>query len=318
MWSLLILFGLLNFPLTKSQCEKNIIKSNLNEFGNGKIENCLTAAELGNVLKNFNYTTSTIVVLNSEIGSLEDDYFMDVQFLVTLTLNMCGIKQITSNAFNGLNELKNLAVTNNKLTILVPEIFDKLLQLETLDLSGNQIHNLDKKIFAKNQKLQTITFDDNKITLLTLDLFRHNSKLQQINLNRNKIVGVEHGTFKNLTKLKRIGLERNICIDEIVTDLKLLTKSLKMCEKFFSYKEEILERSCSSMMKHQVLSVEPEKRVEESEISWISLIVTAALLSITVNIFLLIKRLKRRSEERASGTSTEQLELSGRATVNGH
>uniref|UniRef100_A0A914XAG8 Adhesion G protein-coupled receptor A3 n=1 Tax=Plectus sambesii TaxID=2011161 RepID=A0A914XAG8_9BILA len=76
------------------------------------------------------------------------------------------ISQLDSNALAGLRnpeQLIELDLSNNRLTLIAPGAFRLLKNLQKLNLSNNRLHSLNRTVFSGLASLQSLILDDNPL-----------------------------------------------------------------------------------------------------------------------------------------------------------
>ena len=99
-----------------------------------------------------------------------------------------GIKSLSSGDFNGLSNLEDLYLDNNRLSSLPADVFAGLSNLQYLDLYSNNLSNLPANIFADLSNLQNLDLYSNKLSSLPANVFAGLSNLQDLFLDRNGLI----------------------------------------------------------------------------------------------------------------------------------
>ncbi|XP_011173612.2 chondroadherin [Solenopsis invicta] len=108
-----------------------------------------------------------IMIFQSRIENIPDRSFQKYnQTLITLNIHDCGIKEISTYAFDGLRKLKKLGLPYNNLTSVRDQWFVDLTSLEQLDLSYNFIASIEPTVFAKLRRLKWLDVRENRLTCL--------------------------------------------------------------------------------------------------------------------------------------------------------
>jgi Leucine-rich repeat (LRR) protein len=115
--------------------------------------------------------------------------------------------------FMNMNNVKDLAITNNYIEEIPADTFFDLANLEVINLSNNKLKKLDEDTFSANPKLKHIFAFGNEIEILENDLFKNNEKLEILDFDRNKLIAIkaEIDTSRNYVALS---FRENYCIDE--------------------------------------------------------------------------------------------------------
>lgn len=117
---------------------------------------------------------------------------------------------IHSDAFQGMNCLQKIDLTNNAITHLDNRIFHEgLVHLEELKLGYNKIASIDQDAFQHLKNLKRLYLQNNRLVSLHVDQLKSMSKLKEVYLYSNQIVTIENGTFKDLVHLEKLSLASN-------------------------------------------------------------------------------------------------------------
>ncbi len=129
--------------------------------------------------------------------------------ILELALTDNQIKTISPDMFDGYSHLRTIYLDKNNLTYLPAGIFNALSSLEILSLSGNQLKKIVPGTFAGLHSLKLLFLHGNKIAMLEPGTFDGLRDVALISLARNKLTEVEPSVFDGLTKLQRIKLRGN-------------------------------------------------------------------------------------------------------------
>ncbi|XP_017854108.2 slit homolog 1 protein-like [Drosophila busckii] len=100
------------------------------------------------------------LTLRGRIASVQFDAFAGLEQLRELDLSNCSIVELSMDAFMGLKRLEQLQLAHNNLSSLPNGLLDDLLQLESLQLQGNQLHTLPSSFFLQ-RRLRVARLDQN-------------------------------------------------------------------------------------------------------------------------------------------------------------
>jgi len=114
------------------------------------------------------------------ITLLEKDRFVS---LTELEKWNCGLTTIELGALNGLTNLTELSMQDNKINDILPGTFENMSILVLLDLYNNKMKHLDRDLFRWLRAFNVLT------------------KLRRLSLQCNKISDIVPGTFGNLSSL---------------------------------------------------------------------------------------------------------------------
>uniref|UniRef100_UPI00358EED62 chondroadherin-like protein n=1 Tax=Myxine glutinosa TaxID=7769 RepID=UPI00358EED62 len=129
--------------------------------------------------------------------------------ITSLHLKGCGHTNFQEAAFQGLQHLHYLYMSNLSLGNLRDGIFDGLGHLSFLDLDNNRIANITPGIFLPLKNLAGLHLRDNLLTTLHDDMFQGLSQLRWLYLNHNRISQISQDAFQAPSKLRRLYLEGN-------------------------------------------------------------------------------------------------------------
>ena len=99
-----------------------------------------------------------------------------------------GIKSLSSGDFNGLSNLEDLYLDNNRLSSLPADVFAGLSNLQNLDLHSNNLSSLPANIFAGLSNLQNLDLYSNNLSSLPANVFAGLSNLQELYLQGNSLI----------------------------------------------------------------------------------------------------------------------------------
>lgn len=216
----------------------------------GNIKNCFldggTLQLAGKGLQNLNGMENIpnpelikiIDLSHNQIKSLNGSLFKYFTNLAELILNHNLIEQFAS--FDGLNNLRELHLTHNKLKVFDLEQLSKLSMLYVLNLGFNEISaiktgdnlisknfnstNLDSKnLDSKN--LEMLFLNNNKIKELTANAFSAYPNLQALYLQNNMIDNLDSKSFSGLSNIRLLYLYDNFITklpSNVFVDLKQL------------------------------------------------------------------------------------------------
>lgn len=107
-------------------------------------------------------------------------------YLEHLYLNDNHIEEIKSFAFSNLVSLKQLVLTDNKLTKVYKKTFRDLNQLEILELGSNRITDIENYSFETNTSLAHLNLRNNKITSICKKTFKGITSVEGILLDSDR------------------------------------------------------------------------------------------------------------------------------------
>jgi Leucine-rich repeat (LRR) protein len=129
--------------------------------------------------------------------------------VTTIEAKYCSIRKIPENAFNNLQQLKAIHLSNNRIESLSEGLFDNLINLEDLQLDYNQIYEIPKYLFNKVHNLESLYLYNNKIRKIPESVFHNLTNFKFLALDHNRINQISSDTFDNLSNLSFLGLSSN-------------------------------------------------------------------------------------------------------------
>ncbi|KAM7341810.1 leucine-rich repeats and immunoglobulin-like domains protein lambik isoform 1-T7 [Cochliomyia hominivorax] len=111
--------------------------------------------------------------------------------------------------FMGLNSLKILILTHNRIQKISSEALAALPKLKVLDLSKNYLHTVESSYFPKPNRLAHLVLNGNEIASISENAFENLSDLIDLELNNNRLTLLPAGVFEHLTKLRKLSLNYN-------------------------------------------------------------------------------------------------------------
>lgn len=138
---------------------------------------------------------TTVKFIPENIGLLFD--------LHAFAIRDCGLVQIRSKDFYGMNHVEHMDLGMNKLTVLPSNTFSALTKLILIDLSYNQIEELPNSLFCNNLKLVTVQLVQNKIKFIGPTIFDRTTNLVEANFSENICVSKKYHYQSALDELKK-------------------------------------------------------------------------------------------------------------------
>ncbi|KAB0792662.1 hypothetical protein PPYR_14621 [Photinus pyralis] len=128
----------------------------------------------------------------------------------TLQCVNCTLQVIESYTFaiSG-NQIKQLDLTDSKITVLKPKAFMGLVFLETLNLKDNQIVSVPAETFQGITKVKDLNMENNRIDKLLANGFKELTNMHKLNLKANNIKSIEDGSFNGLGSVEELDLSNN-------------------------------------------------------------------------------------------------------------
>ncbi|KAJ6641776.1 Leucine-rich repeat-containing protein 15 [Pseudolycoriella hygida] len=147
--------------------------------------------------------------LQSNRIALTAESFVGLEALRTLDLTNNMIDEIPEGAFTHLQNLQNLNLFDNGLTVLRADSFTDLRQLEILEISRNPIQVIETGAFHGLENLLQLSLSRCRLRQLQSNTFEDLVNLNNINLNFNEIDELPWGIFDSLSNLSYVGLWSN-------------------------------------------------------------------------------------------------------------
>ncbi|XP_035249807.1 toll-like receptor 22 [Anguilla anguilla] len=152
-------------------------------------------------------TVRVIRLKSNNITSLDDHLFLSCSFVNEMDVTSNKISHVSELAFKPLEQVKNLRLGHNKMTV-VPSAIRHLPALEMVDLSFNRICNISCSDFAHLRQLSDLHLFHNHISDLSPCVFKDLPSLQTLKLGTNKLLSIT-GVFSGLQKLQHLELRNN-------------------------------------------------------------------------------------------------------------
>ena len=160
---------------------------------------------------------STMRLTFNSIRNLTLNAFIGMESLTELQLTGCrvrflfGFSENITNMDNGFGipPLKSLILSYNRINILRPEVFLGLSQLTFLDLRASNIAHLSNASFKGLDSLQNLDLSLNKLYSVNAKLFSQLPNLQKLLLSTNMIQIFSPDQLSGLNSLKYLDLSDN-------------------------------------------------------------------------------------------------------------
>lgn len=132
------------------------------------------------------YANATeLLILNSDLSSVDDD------------------------AFQLLGELRTLELSGNRLADLSRAALSPLQQLTKLDLSRNRLHALPDELFKDVAQLRELCLDDNFLAEFGDGLFEGAERLVKLTCNKCRLQSVPAKSLQRIANLQHLELNQN-------------------------------------------------------------------------------------------------------------
>lgn len=133
---------------------------------------------------------------------------LDFLGLIEVRIKDQDLTVINKQAFNGIDTLENIYITNNNIHFIMNEAFWNLTNLVLVDMSENQLVTLVEDTF-KNLSVKHLTFIHNEIFEIEPKSFRNLNRLNSVNFKRNQLTQWDSKWFDNTPNLFTINLDEN-------------------------------------------------------------------------------------------------------------
>jgi hypothetical protein len=155
-----------------------------------------------------------IQVLNisfNDLSFIPKNAFRDVGLvnLHKLLMKGCSIKGIDPGAFNGLEIVIEIDLSNNEIQKLDSRSFQENYRLRLLYLNNNPIEKLEDGLFSNHTFLQTVELNNNLISHIGPKTFSNTPQLQRLSFEGNRLSFLRLTTVSQMVKLKSLVLANN-------------------------------------------------------------------------------------------------------------
>lgn len=141
---------------------------------------------------------------------LGPSHFQSLENLIDLWIANNEITILDYDSLKDLKQLKNFTLQdNNKLEILPRNLFRNNLLLESVYLNRNSLKTIDESTFVTNEKLIDVWLQMNELKVLPKNLFRNNLLLEIVSIYNNSLTAIDETIFETNVKLKTIYLDGN-------------------------------------------------------------------------------------------------------------
>ena len=188
---------------------------------------------------------------NNDITSLNGQPFINLKKLTKLNLKRCQIRDpIEPYAFQGLDLLRNLDLSENNINAFPKDALKSLGTLETLEIGLNNIKTLTFLDMHSLKDLTnfSITGCRNEFSLENADVFRNNANLHEINITRcSQFTHLPPEIFTNLPHLKKLNFHQSglTHISQDVADWSAL--------EYFDFSNNPLKCDCDLVWLNKIL-----------------------------------------------------------------
>lgn len=142
----------------------------------------------------------------NDLKYIEIGFFLRFLQLESLELDRNNLL-LDDDTFRGLDKLKFLSLSDNKLTNISRGLFD-LISLEKLELWKNELTRIEQSTFERLTNLTTLELSYNKLNFIHDEAFRNLRKLANVSLKSNEITNISRKLFES-TLLEKIEISNN-------------------------------------------------------------------------------------------------------------
>lgn len=160
-------------------------------------------------MENSDSNSGTFKISLTDINAIEENAFEERPNLESIDLSSNSILFVGPNFLAGLNNLKKLILSFNRIITLEANTFSNVPTLEELELTNSGLKVINNKAFTGLTHLKRLILAYNEIEFIDPDTFVDLRKLELLVLSFNKIKSVNDQTFRNLANLKRLNLKAN-------------------------------------------------------------------------------------------------------------
>lgn len=172
---------------------------------------------------------------NNDLSQMmAEPYLLKVPALEDLSLSDCNLKRLSPTAFDRLENIVFINLSNNEIQTLPERIFQRVRNIEELDLSSNNITNLPEQIFANT----TLSILNLRYNLIERQLDFATSEIQRLDLSFNNITVITSTMFENMTGLTSLILKSN-GITKIHSDAFAHLKLLRQIDLSYNELEQV-------------------------------------------------------------------------------
>ncbi|KAF2879133.1 hypothetical protein ILUMI_27040 [Ignelater luminosus] len=149
-----------------------------------------------------------MIILDCKETNLPEDT-IEYTFIKYLTISSCDVETIHENAFRNLNNLEELDLGNNSISILPDRVFKRSGELKKLNLSNNNIEELSRNTFEGLSNLKLLYLSKNTISRFHIKTLDPTNSLEEIYLDNNQITAIPSRVFSPLTDLRAADFSYN-------------------------------------------------------------------------------------------------------------
>ncbi|KAK4878772.1 hypothetical protein RN001_011278 [Aquatica leii] len=186
--------------LCQSPCQCKLI--------NAKSTALCANANLKTIPRSLDPENEVLDLSHNSITKLGANVFRDADLLDLQWLNLHSneIAEIDEDAFRGVANLRDLDLSDNKISGLKPDTIPRWVI--KLNLNGNPLKRLEP-FFLTSPLLRYLTLENCQIEDIHPNALQQLSGLQDLSLRNNKLTRLNETVFKDLSSLRNLQLENN-------------------------------------------------------------------------------------------------------------
>lgn len=163
---------------------------------------------LTTVPKYFDRKTEEIILMFSNITTINNYVFHGLANVLIMLLQYNNIREVHEQAFDGLYNLTFLDLSHNKIAKVPSKVIQNNEKLNFLYLNHNDISILGPFLISTSLSVLDLSFC--KITFLPHDAFTGTPNIIKLNINNNYITDFEKHAFRGLRKLEVLSSGNNL------------------------------------------------------------------------------------------------------------
>ena len=144
-----------------------------------------------------------------QITDLDDSCFRELFNLKAIKMYLLFLKQVNKTHFNGLENLENIDLNTNRLSVFPFDLLTNMNKLEVLNLSCNEFTSIGHGTFCLMKRLRELDLSFNDISVIDQGAFDGLENLKLLNISECSLSRLESNAFRSLGKLKKLHLGAN-------------------------------------------------------------------------------------------------------------
>ena len=158
---------------------------------------------------------NSLHIRNSVVTTIKDNAFESMDKLETLDLSDNELRNLTKDLFLGLRFLKTLVITGNNLELIPSNALENLISLEKVEFSYNSGLQLPPDIFSTNVHLKSVQIRKCGLNEVPTAVTQ-TPTLTELDLDANSLLSLDDNAFSSLNNLNTLGLDS--CAIETISD----------------------------------------------------------------------------------------------------